>query len=187
MPTNFPKWALSQSRALSTKNARSGYSFASPWLRTDCRPLFRIMHRMATKSSDAEFQTALRVVMMPRDANNYGSIFGGVILSYIDQAGYIEARRHGTHRWVTASIDRVDFHAPVLMGDVVSFLTCTESTGTSSVNVRIRVEAERYSTSDVVHVTEARLTMVAVNAAGKAIPFASPPTLGPGAIAGTSA
>jgi hypothetical protein len=76
MPTNFPKWALNQSRALSTKNARSGYSFASPWLRTDCRPLFRIMHRMATKSSDAEFQTALRVVMMPRDANNYGSIFG---------------------------------------------------------------------------------------------------------------
>jgi acyl-CoA thioesterase YciA len=124
-----------------------------------------------------QYQTALRVVMMPRDANNYGSIFGGVILSYIDQAGYIEARRHGTHRWVTASIDRVDFKAPVHVGDVVSFLTATESTGRSSVKVRVRVESDRYATGDIVHVTEARMTMVAVNAAGKSIPFNSPPTV----------
>jgi acyl-CoA thioesterase YciA len=124
----------------------------------------------------AKPQTALRVVMMPRDTNNYGTIFGGVILSYIDQAGFIEARRHGTHRWVTASIERVDFHAPVHTGDVVSFLTLTESMGTSSVKVRVHVEAERYATGDVVHVTEARMTMVAVNAEGKAIPFRSGPT-----------
>lgn len=129
-------------------------------------------------NSASAYHTALRVVMMPRDANNYGSIFGGVILSYIDQAGYIEARRHGTHRWVTASIDRVDFKGPVHVGDVVSFLTCTETTGTSSVKVRVRVESERYATGDIVHVTEARLTMVAVNAAGKAIPFNSKPTVG---------
>jgi acyl-CoA hydrolase len=132
---------------------------------------------MPTPTAEPRFQTALRVVMMPRDANNYGSIFGGVILSYIDQSGYIEARRHGTHRWVTASIDRVDFHAPVHVGDVVSFLTVTESTGTSSVKIRVRVEAERYATGEVAHVTEARMTMVAVNAAGKAIAFKSPPTL----------
>jgi acyl-CoA thioesterase YciA len=135
---------------------------------------------MPVMPSPAPMQTALRVVMMPRDANNYGSIFGGVILSYIDQAGYIEARRHGVHRWVTASIERVDFKAPVHIGDVVSFLTQTESTGTSSVKVRIRVEADRYATGDVVHVTEAHLTMVAVNAAGKPIPFHSAPTVGPG-------
>jgi acyl-CoA thioesterase YciA len=129
--------------------------------------------------SHPSFQTALRVVMMPRDANNYGSIFGGVILSYIDQAGFIEARRHGTHRWVTASIERVDFKAPVFVGDVISLLTTTESTGTSSVKVLVRVEADRFTNRDIVHVTEARLTMVAINAAGKAIPFNSPPTVGP--------
>jgi len=138
-------------------------------------------------ANDVPMQTALRVVMMPRDANNYGSIFGGVILSYIDQAGYIEARRHGVHRWVTASIDRVDFKAPVHMGDVVSFITCTESTGTSSVKVRVRVEADRYATGDVVHVTEAHMTMVAVNAAGKSIPFNSKPTLGPSNFPGMNA
>lgn len=123
------------------------------------------------------FQTALRVVMMPRDANNYGSIFGGVILSYIDQAGYIEARKHGTHRWVTASIERVDFKAPVFLGDVVSFLTQTETTGKSSVKVRVRVESERYLGGATVHVTEAQMTMVAVDAQGKSIPFRSPATL----------
>lgn len=128
--------------------------------------------------SAAKFQPALRVVMMPRDSNNYGSIFGGVILSYIDQAGYIEARKHGVHRWVTASLDRVDFRAPVLMGDVVNFLTRTEKTGTSSVTVEVRVEAERFTTGDTVLVTDAHMTMVAVNATGKAIPFNSPPTLG---------
>src|SRR5262245_34047260 len=124
-----------------------------------------------------QFQAALRVVMMPRDANNYGSIFGGVILSYIDQAGYIEARKHGTHRWVTASIERVDFKAPVYLGDVVSFLTQTEATGTSSVKVRVRVEAERYLGGKVALVTEAHMTMVAVDAKGTPIPFRSSATL----------
>ncbi|MHC4989564.1 MAG: acyl-CoA thioesterase [Planctomycetota bacterium] len=124
------------------------------------------------------YRQALRVVMMPRDANQYGTIFGGVILSYLDQAGFIEARRHGNHRWVTVAVDRVDFRAPVHMGDVVCFETATDSSGTSSVRVRVRVDAERYSTGDLVRVTEATLTMVAVNAAGKPIPFSSAPTVG---------
>lgn len=129
-----------------------------------------------------KFQAALRVVMMPRDANNYGSIFGGVIMSYIDQAGFIEARRHGVHRWVTASIERIDFRAPVQIGDVVSFLTMPESTGTSSIKVRVRVEAERFTTGQTALVTEAQMTMVAVDANGRPIPFRSPPTIdAPGA------
>lgn len=133
---------------------------------------------MRVMSHDSlHFRPALRVVMMPRDANQYGSIFGGVILSYIDQAGFIEARRHGVHRWVTVSIDKVEFHAPVQIGDVVTFLAATETTGTSSVKVRIRVEAERHTTGDIVRVTEAALTMVSINAAGKPIPFNSPPTV----------
>jgi acyl-CoA thioesterase YciA len=129
-----------------------------------------------TPFDPARAHTALRVVMMPRDTNQYGTIFGGVILSYIDQASFIEARRHGVHRWVTASIDRVDFRAPVLTGDVVNFLTHTVRRGTSSVTVCVRVEAERYATGDTVVVTEATLTMVAVNAAGNPIPYDSPPT-----------
>lgn len=125
-----------------------------------------------------EFRTALRSLMMPADTNHQGTIFGGVILSSIDQAGYLEARRHGLHRWVTASLEGVQFLAPVFTGDVVSFQTRTIGMGTSSVSVEILVEAERFATGDLVKVTEARLTMVSVNAAGKAIPFDAPPTQG---------
>lgn len=128
-------------------------------------------------SDHSQYHASLRVVVLPRDTNQYGTIFGGVILSFIDQAGFIEARRHGTHRWVTASIERVDFRAPVQVGDVVALLTRTESTGTTSVRVRVRVEAERSMTGDTVLVTEATMTMVAVNAAGRPIPFNAPPTM----------
>jgi acyl-CoA thioesterase YciA len=121
--------------------------------------------------------TALSVIMMPRDVNIYGTIFGGIILSYIDQAGFVEARRHGVHRWVTASMDRVDFTEPVYVGDVVRFITKTVSTGRSSVGIEIKVEAERYDSGDKIIVTNANMTMVSVDASGNAIPFDTPPTL----------
>lgn len=120
---------------------------------------------------------ALRVVTMPRDTNQYGTIFGGVILSYIDQAGFVEARRHGVHRWVTASIERVDFQAPVHLGDTVNFYAQTTRTGTKSVTVRVEVEAERFTGGAVVPVTSATVTMVAIDASGVPIPFRSPPTV----------
>ena len=129
-------------------------------------------------TTDPPLQTALRVVMMPRDTNNYGTIFGGVILSYIDQAGFIEARRHGRHRWVTVSMEKVDFIAPVHTGDVVSFLTCTERTGTTSVGVRVQVMAERYDSAEPIRVTDATLTVVSIDAEGRPIPFRSPPSVG---------
>jgi len=123
-----------------------------------------------------EMAYALRTIMLPRDTNQYGTVFGGVILSLIDQAGFIEARKHGIHRWVTAAIDRVEFQAPIHVGDVVNFLTTTRKTGRTSVTVQVCVEAERYTTGDIVRVTEATMVMVAVDAHGRAIPFDSPPT-----------
>lgn len=122
-------------------------------------------------------QLALRVMTRPMDTNHYGTIFGGVILSAIDQAGFVEARRNGAHRWVTASIERVDFHAPVQVGDIVSLYACTTRQGTKSVTVRVDVEAERYGSGEIVTVTSATMTMVAVDAAGKPIPFRTTPTV----------
>lgn len=130
---------------------------------------------MPTRDPD---KLALRVVAMPRDTNPYGAIFGGVILSYIDQAGFVEARRHGAHRWVTVAVDRVEFHAPVRVGDIVNLYTETTRTGRSSVTVEVCVDVERYLTGDTVSVTSASITLVAVNAAGKSIPFNSPPSVG---------
>ena len=124
-----------------------------------------------------ERRLSLRVVTLPRDTNQYGTIFGGVILSYIDQAGFVEARRHGVHRWVTAAIDRVEFKAPVHVGDVVNFYARALRIGTKSVTVQVEVEAERYNSGQCVPVTEAQLVMVSVDAAGTPIALASPPTV----------
>ena len=107
---------------------------------------------------------ALKVVTLPRDTNQYGTIFGGVILSYIDQAGFVEARRHGPggRRWVTVALDKVEFHQPVHLGDAVAFWTSTERLGTTSVTVKVEVEAERFKTGEVVPVTAARITLVSI-------------------------
>lgn len=120
---------------------------------------------------------ALRVVTQPKDTNHYGTVFGGVILSYIDQAGFVEARRHGAHRWVTAGMDRVDFKHPVHTGDVVNFYGTTVRAGTTSVTILIEVEAERFASGKTVQVTTATLTLVSVDAWGRPIPFRSPPTI----------
>jgi acyl-CoA thioesterase YciA len=120
---------------------------------------------------------ALRIATLPRDTNHYGTIFGGVVLSYIDQAGFVEARRHGTHRWVTAAMDRVDFKAPIHVGDIVNLYATPTRFGNKSITILIEVEAERYTTGETVAVTAATLTMVSVDAAGKPIPFRSPPTV----------
>lgn len=108
---------------------------------------------------------------MPKDTNVYGTIFGGVILSYIDQAGFVEAKRHAPLRWVTASLDRVDFKAPVIEGDIVNLYTRTHRKGTTSITICVDVQAERWSTGQTISVTHATMTMVAVDDKGKPIPF----------------
>ena len=107
-------------------------------------------------------EPAIRVLMMPRDTNAHGTIFGGVILSYIDQAGAIEARRQGLLFMVTVSMDKVVFHQPVFVGDLVSFWTETLRIGTTSINTKVTVEAIRGGNPGAkVVVTEA--TVVYVN------------------------
>ena len=110
---------------------------------------------------------AIQVVMMPRDTNPLGMIFGGVILSYIDQAGAIGAR-HEVQRTggaapflVTVAVNRVEFKLPVLVGDVVRFLTRPVHVGRTSITMQISVEAERGP--DVHHVTEAEVVYVAID------------------------
>ena len=107
--------------------------------------------------------------MLPRDTNSQGTIFGGVILSYIDMAGAIEAhRRTGMDRFVTVAMHEVIFHAPVFVGDLVSFYSETLKIGTTSITVRVVVEAERYGgPSERVRVTQAEVIYVAVDKKGK--------------------
>ena len=107
---------------------------------------------------------AIRITLLPRDTNSRGTIFGGVILSYIDAAGAIEAHRHtGMERFVTVAMKEVIFHKPVFVGDLVSFYAETVRIGTTSITVRVIVEAERLGRkSERVRVTEAEVIYVAV-------------------------
>ena len=108
---------------------------------------------------------AIRLTMLPRDTNAYGTIFGGVILSYIDIAGAIEAcRRTKMERFVTVAMREIIFHKPVFVGDLVSFYAETVRIGTTSITVRVLVETERVgSSSERVRVTEAEVVYVAVD------------------------
>jgi acyl-CoA thioesterase YciA len=109
---------------------------------------------------------AIRITLLPRDTNPQGTIFGGIILSYIDIAGAVEAhRRTGVERFVTVAMREVIFHQPVFVGDLVSFYAQTVRVGTTSITTRVVVEAERYGgTSERIKVTEAEVVYVAVDA-----------------------
>lgn len=112
---------------------------------------------------------AIRIVLMPRDTNVNGTIFGGIILSHIDLAGAVEAKKHTTERVVTVAMKEVIFKQPVLVGEVVSFYTCTKRTGRTSITVAVDVEVDRHGT--LLPVTEAELTFVAVDKEGRPVPL----------------
>lgn len=114
---------------------------------------------------------AIRVVMMPRDTNAANTIFGGVLLSYIDQAGFIEARRQAFHRYVTVAMHEVRFHEPVFVGDIVSFNCETVRVGRTSITVRVVVDAERSRGDRTVTVTEAIVVFVAIDEVCKPVPI----------------
>jgi acyl-CoA thioesterase YciA len=116
---------------------------------------------------DAEAYVAMQTVMMPRDANPQGSIFGGVILSLIDMAAYVGAKRLVIQAGglvptlVTVAINRVEFHQPVFVGDVVRCLVRLVKFGRTSITVLVTVEAER---GTAIHkVTEAEVVYVGVD------------------------
>jgi acyl-CoA thioesterase YciA len=128
----------------------------------------------------SEDYVAIQVVMMPRDTNPHGTIFGGVILSYIDQAGVIGGRHEVVKAGgplpvlVTVAFNRVEFKEPVLVGDVVRFRTSLVKFGRTSLTVRVRVEAERGP--EVLHVTDAEVVYVNIDRPG---PDAKPAPLFP--------
>ena len=113
-------------------------------------------------------EPTLRVTMLPRDTNAHGTIFGGVILSHIDLAGGVAASRQARRNFVTRAMREVEFIAPVYVGDVVSFYTSVQRQGTTSLTIRVEVEADRFDNpQDRVRVTAAEVVYVAIDQAGK--------------------
>src|SRR5262245_6208701 len=122
--------------------------------------------------SKADRSPEIRVILMPRDTNVHGTIFGGVILSYLDLAAAAAARRLAHHNFVTVAMNAVEFLEPVFVGDVVSFYSELKHVGRTSVTSHVWVEAERHDNpGEVIRVTEADVVYVAVDANRRPIPI----------------
>jgi acyl-CoA thioesterase YciA len=118
------------------------------------------MKSLENKRAD---QPAIRVVLMPRETNHQGNIFGGVILAYIDQAGFVEAKKQAYHTYVTASVDRVDFLKPIFIGDTASFYTKVDKIGTTSITIDVEVFVEAPHSHVEELATTAKFTYVALD------------------------
>ena len=117
-------------------------------------------------------EPSIRVVMMPKDTNAHGTIFGGVILSYIDQAAAVEAKRNGASLVVTVAMREVVFHEPVQVGDLVSFYTRLVRIGRTSITVSVEVVSQRDERGSApVKVTEAEVTFVNVDQNRRPLPI----------------
>jgi len=121
------------------------------------------------KRSDIQgWNLSIRTTLLPKDTNHHGTIFGGVILSLIDIAGAIEARRYCDQRVVTVSMKEVVFKEPVFVGDLISFYTRIIRIGRTSMTVEVYVMATREAQSRKrLQVTEATVTYVAVDNQGQ--------------------
>ena len=101
--------------------------------------------------------------MTQQDANLSGNVHGGVVMRHIDTAAGIVAARHASRNVVTASIERLDFHSPVFIGDLLTIKASLNLVGRTSLEVGVRVEAENFLTGEVRHTASAYLTFVALD------------------------
>jgi acyl-CoA thioesterase YciA len=119
-------------------------------------------------------QPAIRVLMMPRDTNAHGTIFGGHILSLLDQAGAVAAHAAGAGKVVTVAVREVIFKEPVHVGDIVSCFAEVTKVGKTSLTIRVRVEAHEPMGGKTVEVTTAELVYVQVDERGRPVPIRRP-------------
>lgn len=114
-------------------------------------------------------------LMNPQDANPAGNVHGGVIMKLIDTAAGVVAIRHSRSNAVTASVDRLNFHSPIFIGDLVMFKASLNMVGKSSMEIGVRVESENLRTGEVRHTASAYLTYVALGDDGH--PVTVPPLI----------
>ena len=127
---------------------------------------------MAPPSLDDGSQLVLRVIPMPADVNANGDIFGGWIMAQVDVAGAVLPSRIAKGRIVTVAVNSFVFKQPVSLGDLLSFYARVTRIGNTSVSVHVEVYAERNPAApQVVHVTQADLTYVAIDAQGQPRPL----------------
>lgn len=126
------------------------------------------MEKRAKKVSESS--VVLAQIMLPADTNPKGNVHGGTIMKLIDNAAYVVAARHTASNAVTVSIDRLDFHCPVFLGNLLTLKASMNRAGRTSMEVGVRVEAEDLMTGEVRHTSSAYLTFVALGTDGRPTP-----------------
>ncbi|HEX2952258.1 MAG TPA: acyl-CoA thioesterase [Armatimonadota bacterium] len=116
-------------------------------------------------------RSIISVVALPRDSNHYGYVYGGTVMSLVDQAAYAAAIRHARMPVVTVCVDHLTFLRPIHIGDVITVKASVNYAGRTSMEVGVRIETERLTTGEIEHVGSAYLTMVALDAEGKPTPI----------------
>ena len=127
------------------------------------------------KKTVAESSTVLSAVMMPMDANHYGSIHGGTILKLADEAAFVTATKHARKNVVVVSMDHMEFKHPVNVGDLLTLYASIYHVGRTSMDVEVKIKAEKIKEAKTLDVGSAYLTMVALDERGR-------PTVVPGLI-----
>ncbi|MES0363094.1 MAG: acyl-CoA thioesterase [Desulfobacteria bacterium] len=133
---------------------------------------------MTTKKNTCASRVEMAQAMFPVDANPSGNVHGGTIMKLIDTAAGIAAHRHCRTNVVTASMDRLDFHKPIFVGELVIVRASINYVGHTSMEVGVMVEAENLMTGEVRHTNSAYLTLVSLDENRK-------PTPVPGVVAET--
>lgn len=113
--------------------------------------------------SAAYSRVTLSHIMLPQDTNAAGIVHGGVVMKHIDDAAGVVALRHTRGNVVTASIDRLDFHSPAFIGNLLSFKASLNLVGTTSMEIGVRVETEDLMSGEIRHTASAYLTFVALD------------------------
>ncbi|MBW2631604.1 MAG: acyl-CoA thioesterase [Deltaproteobacteria bacterium] len=123
----------------------------------------------------SESSVILAQQMNPQDANPTGNVHGGVIMKLIDTSAGAVATKHARANTVTASIDRLDFHNPVYVGNLLTLKASLDMVGRTSMEVGVRVESEDLIAGKIRHTASAYLTFVALDKKGK--PMLLPPLI----------
>lgn len=120
-------------------------------------------------------RSTISVVALPRDSNHYGFVYGGTVMSLVDQAAYAAAIRHARQPVVTVCVDHLTFLKSIRIGDVITVKASVNYVGRTSMEVGVRIETERMTSGEVEHVGSAYITMVSLSPDGTPAPV--PPLL----------
>lgn len=127
-----------------------------------------------SETSQPRGKLTVRTIAMPADTNANGDIFGGWVMSQMDQAGGIAGVERAQGRVVTVKVDSMTFIAPMKVGDVLEVYTEVESIGRTSMKIHVEAFAQRFQTTKRDKVTDATFTFVAIDDAGRPRPIPSP-------------